>query len=103
MMSTSLNDMIVVYNASGKLDGEIIKAFLEANDIRVIMTQEGAATAYGLTVGAFGKVEILVDRENLERARELLTSMEEGKLESDIADPSVNDKEDSDQEYLDDM
>lgn len=93
MMSTSLNDMIVVYNASGKLDGEIIKAFLEANDIRVILTQEGAATAYGLTVGAFGKVEVLVDRENLDRARGLLTSMEEGRLDSDIPDTSDNDKE----------
>lgn len=98
MMSTSLKNMIVVYNASGKLDGEIIKAFLEANDIRVIMTQEGAASAYGLTVGVLGNVEILVDRENLERARELLTSMEEGKLDSDFYDPSVNDKEDTNQE-----
>jgi len=95
MMSSSLDDMIVIYNASGKLDGEIIKAFLEANDIRVIMTQEGAASAYGLTVGAFGKVEILVDRENLERARELLTSMEEGKFESDEPDSSDNEIEDT--------
>ena len=97
MMTTSLNDMIVVYNASGKLDGEIIKAFLEANDIRVIMTQEGAASAYGLTVGVFGKVEILVDKENLERARELLNSMEEGKLETEEPDHSNNEIENTDQ------
>jgi len=96
MMSTSLNDMIVIYNASGKLDGEIIKAFLEANDIRVIMTQEGAASAYGLTVGAIGTVEILVDRENLERARDLLTSMEEGKFELDEPDHSDNNVQDTD-------
>lgn len=95
MMSSSLDDMVSVYNASGKLDGEIIKAFLEASGIRVIMTQEGAASAYGLTVGAFGKVEILVDRENLELARELLTSMEEGKLEYDEPESSGSDEENS--------
>lgn len=80
-MTTNLHDMVKVYNANGRLDGEILKAFLEANDIRVILTQEGAAAAYGLNIGALGVVEVLVDFDNADKARELIQLMDEGKLE----------------------
>ena len=83
MTSNSLNDMVVVYNAQGRLDGEMVKSFLESNDIRVVLTQQGAGLAYGLTIGELGLVEILVDPENVEKAKNLLLAMEDGDLEND--------------------
>lgn len=78
MMKSGLSEMVSVYNAQGRLDGEMIKAFLEASGIRVILTQEGAAAAFGLTVGAFANVEVLVDRVNEKVALTLINSMEDG-------------------------
>lgn len=91
-MSNSLNSMIVVYNAQGRLDGEIIKSFLEANEIRVILIEQGANSAYCLTIGELGLVEILVDLENEEKARQLLAEMDNGELEieEDLPDDEDN-------------
>ncbi len=79
-MNTSLQDMVSVYNAQGRLAGEMIKAFLESYGIESILTQESAAAIYGLTVGALGIVEVLVAAEQADAARQLLISMEEGTL-----------------------
>ncbi|MCJ7694449.1 MAG: DUF2007 domain-containing protein [Anaerolineaceae bacterium] len=92
MMTSSLSDMVSVYNAQGRLDGEMVKAFLEANGIRVILTQEGAAAAYGLTVGAFANVEVLVDKVNETTALALINSMEDGEFsDTDIITDSDTD------------
>ena len=80
-MVNSLSDFVCVYNARGRLEGETIKAFLESKDIRVILTQEGAAAAIGLSIGPLGIVEVLVDPENADEAHALLVSMEHGDYE----------------------
>ncbi|MFH1446917.1 MAG: DUF2007 domain-containing protein [Chloroflexota bacterium] len=77
-MASSLSDFISVYNARGRLEGEMLKAFLESKGIRVILTQEGAAAAIGLSIGPLGIVEVLVDPENADEAHALLVSMEQG-------------------------
>jgi len=79
-MSGSLQDMETVYNAQGRLEGEMIKAFLEAYGIDVILTQESAGSIYGFAVGALGIVEVLVKPELADTARNLLISMEKGDL-----------------------
>ncbi len=77
-MNTSLQDMVSVYNAQGRLEGEMIKAFLEANGIDAILTQESAASVYGISVGVMGIVEVLVAPEDTDAALSLLASMERG-------------------------
>lgn len=92
-MTSSLSDLISVYNARGRLEGEMIKAFLESKGISVILTQEGAAAALGLSIGPLGIVEVLVDPENADEAHALLVSMEQGYYEdTDIAniEPDTN-------------
>lgn len=39
---------------------EILRGLLEAQGIRVMLSKEGASTAYGLTAGTFGEVEVFV-------------------------------------------
>lgn len=80
-MSNSLQNMISVYNAQGRLEGEMIKAFLEAYGIDVILTQESAGSIYGFAVGALGIVEVLVNPESADSARKLLLAMENGELQ----------------------
>lgn len=87
MMTSSLSDMVPIYNAQGRLDGEMVKAFLEANGIRVILTQESAAAAYGLTIGAFANVEVLVDKINETAALALINSMEDGEFSNTDISP----------------
>jgi len=92
-MTSSLSDFISVYNARGRLEGEMIKGFLESKGISVILTQEGAAAALGLSIGPLGIVEVLVDPENADEAHALLVSMEQGYYEdTDITniEPDTN-------------
>ena len=76
----------VVYTANGKLSAEMIKAFLETSGIPVLLNQESAGIALGLTVGPLGVVDILVPVEYETQARELLEEMEQGKFELDSSD-----------------
>ncbi len=72
--------IVTVYQVSGQLEGELIKAFLEANDIPTGVAQESAGIVYGLTIGALGTVDILVSEENVAKARHLLEEYQSGKL-----------------------
>jgi hypothetical protein len=82
-MSTSLHDWINIYNARGKLEGEMIKSFLESQDVNVILTQESAGWIHGITVGSFGVVEVLVPPEQSEHAKSILKAMEIGEFVED--------------------
>ena len=44
----------------GDIDAEILKGLLEAHEIPVLLSKEGAGRALGLTMGPLGEVEILV-------------------------------------------
>lgn len=65
---------VCVEEAHGHLEGEIIRASLEANDIPVQVFQESAGIVYGLTIGSLGLVKIWVPEEYEAAARELLES-----------------------------
>lgn len=80
MKSNNLMDLISVYFAQGRLEGEMIKIFLEANGIEAILTQEPAAAVYGISIGEMGIVEVLVSPEKEQEARVLLNDMENGKF-----------------------
>jgi Putative prokaryotic signal transducing protein len=69
----------VVYETNGALEAEILRGLLEANEIRVFLSQEGLGRVYGLTVGALGVVQILVPHSQAQLARSLLQDYASGK------------------------
>lgn len=58
---------------SGSLQAELLKGMLEAEDITVIMMQEGVGhSVYALNVGPLSEVQILVPANQLSQARQVL-------------------------------
>lgn len=73
---------VCVEEARGHLEGEIIRASLEANGIPVQIFQESAGIVYGLTVGSLGLVKIWVPEEFEAQAKEILESADHGDYEA---------------------
>lgn len=71
-------ELIVVYVAAGQVEANLVKSLLEAEGIPAMVAQEGAGSAFGLTVGPMGRAEILVPASRAEEARELLAGMKGG-------------------------
>lgn len=70
---------VVVYVAAGQAEAALIKSLLEAEGIPVMVSQEGAGTVFGFTVGLMGRAEILVPATRAKEARGLLEAMERGR------------------------
>ncbi len=68
----------------GSVQAELLRGFLEAQGIEVLLSQEGAAKAIGLNVGAMGDTQLLVPAEDEEGARKLLQQYNSGELEDYI-------------------
>lgn len=67
------NSWEVVASVSGELNAEILRGAFEAQGIKVVLSQEGAGrSAYSLTVGKMGKVDILVPTKSKELAQKIL-------------------------------
>jgi hypothetical protein len=68
----SENDLakILVLNDPGQ--AELLRGLLEAQGINVMLSKEGAATAYGLTVGAFSEIEVFVPRSQYDMAKPIV-------------------------------
>jgi hypothetical protein len=73
--------MVNVYTAAGDLDAEMVKGFLEAQGIKVMLVQESIGRTYGLTVGALGEVKVMVPGEQADTALSLIQEMENGDFE----------------------
>ena len=82
--------LINIYSAAGKLEAEMIKAFLEAQGITVILSQESVGRTLGLSVGNLGIVEVLVPDSQVKEANTYLTAIENG----DYVDFNYNDHPD---------
>lgn len=65
-----------VFTASGEMQAQQIKAFLEAAGIPSEFRGEALRNTYGLTLDGLGMVEILVADADEARARALLASAE---------------------------
>ena len=62
----------------GRMEAELIKSYLEANEIDVELFQESIGqNIYPTTIDQPGKVQVFVKKENLEEARILLKEMEQ--------------------------
>ncbi len=69
-----------VYTASGEVEAQQIKAFLEANDIPCFFRGEALRKTHGLTLDGLGGVEIHVRETDVEAARKLIAQAEAGEL-----------------------
>ena len=66
-------DLVVVDEADGLLEAEILRGLLEANGIAVWLSGESAGAALGLGVGPMATIEILVVAEVAEQAQRILS------------------------------
>lgn len=64
--------LVVAAKVHGDVHADILEGLLEAQDIPVMIAREGAARAYGITVGSLGEIDILVREEDLEAARTII-------------------------------
>ncbi len=78
---TKIENFESVYSASGHLDAELMKNFLAAHNVESILLGESIGTTYGLTSTPIGKVEVMVKKDDLETARELIRQYENGAFE----------------------
>lgn len=78
-MSTS---WVLIREVAGELQAEILRGLLEANEIPVLLAQEGVGRVYGLSVSTLGRVEILVPTQYVEAAKSMMADYESGNLEN---------------------
>jgi hypothetical protein len=67
-----------VFVASGEVQAQQVRAFLEAAGIATAERGEALRKTHGLTVDGLGAVEILVSEADLSHARELLDAADAG-------------------------
>lgn len=67
-----MDELVVVYRASGLSEAEIIRGFLESEEIPVLLNYESAGPVYGLTIDGLGEVRVQVPAGFAALARELL-------------------------------
>jgi hypothetical protein len=86
----------VAVEVAGEIQAEILRGMLEAQGIKVWISQEGAGRAYGLGVGRLGRVQILVPEEDLEQSKALLDDYYAGQLENqdfDLSNEEANNED----------
>lgn len=69
-----------VFVANGRLQAQQVRSFLEAEGISTALRGESLSQTHGLTLDGLGRVEVMVDVADEERARELLASADAGEL-----------------------
>jgi len=75
------DDYKPVYLTTSPMEAESIRILLESFGINAQISQESAGTALGLTIGPLGETLILVKQADEQAAKEILKSMDDGKLE----------------------
>lgn len=68
---------VVVWRAANWLEAQVLKGRLESEGIPVLLRGEALGPLYGLTTGGLAEVDLLVPGPLAERAREILTDLEE--------------------------
>ena len=67
-----MDDLEIVYRASGQAEAEVVKGFLESEGIPATLDYESAGKVYGLTIDGLGEVRVLVPTDWADEAREAL-------------------------------
>ncbi len=72
---------IVVTIVSGELQAELMRGLLEAQEIPVMLMQESAGKAIGITISQLGEVEIMVPKSKIQDARDVIAKYFSGEYE----------------------
>jgi hypothetical protein len=75
-----MDEWRTVFVASGEMQAQQVRAFLEAAGIATTVRGEALRKTHGLTLDGLGAVEISVDESDEQAARELLASADAGLL-----------------------
>ena len=75
-----MDELQCVFVASGEMQAQQIRSFLEASGIATSVRGEALRNTHGLTVDGLGAVRILVAADDAEQARALIASAESGEL-----------------------
>ena len=84
----SYDEWITLETVQGDLEAELIRGMLEAQEIPVLLSREGAGRAFGLTVGPMGEVEVLVPKALENDAKKILEQYKNGYF-----DPNENEED----------
>lgn len=76
-------DYEVIATASGDIEAEILRGMLQAAGIEVALRRESAGSAFGLSVGPLGMVELAVPADQIELAEQVLDDYDSGRLGDD--------------------
>lgn len=74
--------------AANELEAQVIKSFLESNDIPVMLQGEAVSKIYGFTVGGMAEVRVYVPAPLAPKAIELLEAAEEAPDDEEPAKPA---------------
>jgi len=86
----------VVDEVPGDLQAEILRGLLEAQGIKVWLSQEGIGhSVFPVTISPMGRVQILVPHEQSQSARTVLDDYYTGKLENIELEAPPEDENDS--------
>ena len=80
---TAMDNPRCVCTASGEIQAQQLRAFLEAAGIASELRGESLRNTHGLTLDGLGMVEIMVSESDDARARALLASAEDGEFRLD--------------------
>ena len=75
-------DWVLIKKVYNQAESEVIKGMLEAQEIKVLLAQEGAAKAIGLNVGSLGEIQIHVRSSDAQLANKILSDFLAGDLEA---------------------
>jgi hypothetical protein len=75
--------IVTVESVNGMLEAEIMRGLLESIGVQVWLSHEAAGTAIGINIAPLGNVDIMVQEDDLERARQLLDDYQAGRLQAD--------------------
>lgn len=75
--SSQAGEPVEVFLAANDLEAQVIKSFLESNDIPVMLQGDAVSKIYGFTVGMMAEVRVYVPAPLAPKALELLEAAEE--------------------------
>lgn len=74
---------VVLTKLNDPVQAELMRGLLEAQEIQVLLAQEGAAKALGISVGMLGEIDLMVPEDQEGEARTVLESYYRGDFEGD--------------------
>lgn len=77
-----MNEWVEVLFTYDEIEAEIVKDLLEAENIQVVV-KSLKISPYPVSIGRMGEIRLMVRDEDIEKARDVLSVMEQGKEKRD--------------------